>query len=1088
MCTKFEMMCKNFTFKHINHKSNDIITFHKEKKGNHNLSLRDNNIINDILFIMKFLQYQNYVYIGYASLMTSMFMYPAQALIQHSTIGGSPLFAQLVSLHPTIEYKSCSSNNNCISGTLSPRKKKLTMLSSFMSPSRRNSISLCEHGKVTDINLKEKSKNSNKLDTILSSLTSAFPLFVLSSALLGVFAPSTLSWVSGSSQLIPLMLSTVMLGTGMTLEKKDFTNVLSKNLVSVPLGILCQFLIMPLSAYLVGHLVFLRNKSLSSSIDLYLGLILVGCSPGGTSSNLVSLIAGADLALSVLLTACSTIMASFVTPALVQILLKKSLTTSVTTATKVQVSGIALCAATAKVVLVPVLLGMLLNNYFPNYSKSISRFTPFASVLLVALICGGVVAQNFAHTALSLSSVTTNAITTTTNTNVIPSILKAVFLLHSIGFAAGYIIPRTILLDRKNKHKNSKKIKKTEQDWERTSRTISIETGMQNSALAVVLARSIGANHLASLPGALSATTHSCLGSLLAAFWRFKDQRMKKSSLKEHRKKNDYFAATELKIESSTTPNNDVETSGPPNTSTELSATIGTNKSLTSSELYASTITSSVEELSSMDDLTSELLSSNDEKEEIDQVPLEEIGEWAAYLDENGSGLIYYFNSRTGESTWETPNDEFRVKNKDKRSPNGKVVKKILGASSLKRFFANRTLKDKRTGRETYSSNYVSIQKEKEPQPLQKIGDWAAYADEKNRGCIYYFNTITGESTWEPPTSEFTVSNIDTRNGIRRKVSRLTGRFFTNGNKNVVDNTNDSGIIDMNKAISITTEKKNELTSEMEDTESTITMAPIQLNLDSASKILPHPDKIEWGGEDAVFLEGRTFGIFDGVSGADKADGVPLYSMTLAEQMQLYLSQEYHANEPKNRRGGNIHGKGLTMSKLSSYLEKAIDYADEYATGASTAIVASLGEDNYLRVLNVGDSALIVIRGSNVVSRSKDIVHFFNCPYQFALYSPDSPSDGTKMNVEVVPGDIIVMASDGIFDNLDNQAIIDAVQKDSRDASNMVKNIIEEARRVSLDCEAETPFGVEEKKYFGEESIVLGGKVDDISCIVFRIY
>ena len=112
---------------------------------------------------------------------------------------------------------------------------------------------------------------------------------------------------------------------------------------------------------------------------------------------------------------------------------------------------------------------------------------------------GGVVAEN---APLLLSTTSSGGV------GLIPLIVSSVFSLHTIGFLAGYLVPR-----------------KAFGFGERTSRTISIETGMQNSALAVVLARSIGAPSIASLPGALSATAHSCMGSILAAFWRGTDKR-----------------------------------------------------------------------------------------------------------------------------------------------------------------------------------------------------------------------------------------------------------------------------------------------------------------------------------------------------------------------------------------------------------------------------------------------------------------------------------------------------------------------------------------------------------------------------------
>jgi BASS family bile acid:Na+ symporter len=137
-----------------------------------------------------------------------------------------------------------------------------------------------------------------------------------------------------------------------------------------------------------------------------------------------------------------------------------------------------------------------LNSNVPKLCQWISRFTPFASVLLVSLICGGVVAQNAASMTM----------TTGASSSFFKVALLSVFLLHGIGFAAGYIIPRNVF-----------------KCDERTSRTVSIETGMQNSALACVLAKSISGDPLMSLPGALSATMHSCLGSMLAAYWRAHD-------------------------------------------------------------------------------------------------------------------------------------------------------------------------------------------------------------------------------------------------------------------------------------------------------------------------------------------------------------------------------------------------------------------------------------------------------------------------------------------------------------------------------------------------------------------------------------
>jgi len=333
----------------------------------------------------------------------------------------------------------------------------------------------------------EQENDSNRLDTILATLTSGFPFFVLGGAILALFRPSLLLWTN-KGDLITLMLALVMWGTGLTLTKDDFTVVLQKELASVLVGVLCQFLIMPITAFTIGKTLLLNSSPVHGSA-LFLGLCLVGCSPGGTASNLVSLIAKADVALSVLLTSCSTILASIATPLLVKLLVGST----------IAISGWTLCTATARVVLLPVLLGMFVNARAPKLASRISRFTPFASVVLVALICGGVVAEN----APLLFSATSSG-----GVGLIPLIVASVLSLHTVGFLAGYLVPRKVL-----------------GFGERTSRTISIETGMQNSALAVVLARSIGAPPIASLPGAISATAHSCMGSILAAYWRGVDKR-----------------------------------------------------------------------------------------------------------------------------------------------------------------------------------------------------------------------------------------------------------------------------------------------------------------------------------------------------------------------------------------------------------------------------------------------------------------------------------------------------------------------------------------------------------------------------------
>ena len=158
--------------------------------------------------------------------------------------------------------------------------------------------------------------------------------------------------------------------------------------------------------------------------------------------------------------------------------------------------------------LLPIIMGMIFKTRLPTITHTMCRFTPFLSVLFVSMICGGVVAQ----TAAPLLSSGIG-----TNTGLFPIILSSVLLLHTIGFLAGYILPKMILPKEDGESNSGGTTMK-----ELTARTISIEVGMQNSALAVVLARSIPNLHpMACLPGAISAIVHSCLGSILAAIWRW---------------------------------------------------------------------------------------------------------------------------------------------------------------------------------------------------------------------------------------------------------------------------------------------------------------------------------------------------------------------------------------------------------------------------------------------------------------------------------------------------------------------------------------------------------------------------------------
>jgi BASS family bile acid:Na+ symporter len=310
---------------------------------------------------------------------------------------------------------------------------------------------------------------------ILRLLSDAFPIWVLSGALAAFFHPEAFIWfkpwiVSG--------LAVIMLGMGMTLRFSDLKQALSLPKV-VAVGVLAQFSIMPFLGWSIA-------KGFQLPTEFAVGLILVACCPGGTASNVVSYLARANVALSVLMTVSSTFAAVLLTPLLTQML----------AGAYVPVPAMKLLADTAKVVLLPVLAGTTLLHFFPKAVQKVLPAAPLLSVITIAMICATIIGLNagpLRESGLRL--------------------LGAVAALHSGGFALGYLLGRALGYDQA------------------TRRTLSIEVGMQNSGLGVVLAQNFRNPEtglvLAALPCAISATMHSVIGSLLAGIWRLRAPKAK---------------------------------------------------------------------------------------------------------------------------------------------------------------------------------------------------------------------------------------------------------------------------------------------------------------------------------------------------------------------------------------------------------------------------------------------------------------------------------------------------------------------------------------------------------------------------------
>ena len=290
----------------------------------------------------------------------------------------------------------------------------------------------------------------------------AFILWVLLGALWGYLLPE--SAAPGRSW-IPEALALVMLGMGLTVTPRDLAGLRHAGR-PVAVGLTLQFLVMPLAAAAVAHL-------LGLSPELAVGLILVGAAPGGTASNVVTFLARGDVALSVTMTTASTLVSPLVTPLWVALL----------ASTWISVDAPGLIATVAKIVLLPVAAGILIRRFWTPSPVILGGVLPLVSMAAIAWIVGVIVGLN--HERLGSA----------------PAALFAVVLVNAVGLGLGYLGARGLGLPG------------------RARRTVTLEVGMQNSGLAVALAVA-HFSPAAAIPGALFSIWHNVSGPLLASFWR----------------------------------------------------------------------------------------------------------------------------------------------------------------------------------------------------------------------------------------------------------------------------------------------------------------------------------------------------------------------------------------------------------------------------------------------------------------------------------------------------------------------------------------------------------------------------------------
>ena len=290
-------------------------------------------------------------------------------------------------------------------------------------------------------------------------------LMVLLVAVLSVFVPASFSWID--TWLINPLLGVIMFGMGLTLSPHDFRIVLSRP-KDILIGCLAQFTVMPLLAWGL-------TRAFSLPEELALGVILVGCCPGGTASNVITYLAKGDLALSVGMTATSTLLAPVLTPLLVWLM----------AGTMVDVDTLGMLQSIVYVVIAPIVIGLLCQRFLPKMTQSVVPYLPALSSLAIAVVVGIIVSHNAARLLMG------------------GLLVILVVMAHNLlGLSIGFLIGRLLRLSKPK------------------CVALSIEVGMQNSGLASSLAvLHFAAYPLATIPGALFSVWHNISGALAAKLY-----------------------------------------------------------------------------------------------------------------------------------------------------------------------------------------------------------------------------------------------------------------------------------------------------------------------------------------------------------------------------------------------------------------------------------------------------------------------------------------------------------------------------------------------------------------------------------------
>jgi BASS family bile acid:Na+ symporter len=269
-----------------------------------------------------------------------------------------------------------------------------------------------------------------------------------------------------SSVLILPMLQLIMFGMGTTVSAADFEEVF-KSPKSVIIGLVCQFLIMPTLGFALAHI-------FDFPAEIAAGILLIGCSPSGLASNVMCMIAKANVALSVTITTLATLLSPFLTPLLMKIL----------GGGLIEINFWNMVWDITKIVIIPIGLGYIINQFWGSFTQKFQKILPYLSMIGIGVVIVVVTASG----QKSLQTV--------------GGMLIVAVLIHNIG---GYFLGYT----------SAKLLKMSEQDC----RTVALEVGMQNAGLASGLANQLGKIATLGLAAALFGPIMNITGSLLSSWW-----------------------------------------------------------------------------------------------------------------------------------------------------------------------------------------------------------------------------------------------------------------------------------------------------------------------------------------------------------------------------------------------------------------------------------------------------------------------------------------------------------------------------------------------------------------------------------------